>query len=82
MTMVLFILIERDKVTVVLWSLMRCGIKSASEIIKCTIDEFENPAISSLQCGPDYFRSLLPLTEDALKKFELSLKDLEVRYWY
>ncbi|XP_077298661.1 huntingtin-interacting protein 1-like isoform X2 [Arctopsyche grandis] len=68
---------EIENVSIAQWSIIRCSIQSASDIIKCTLDEFDNPAISSLQCGPDYFRSLLPLSEDCLTCFEKSLKLFE-----
>lgn len=70
--------VEIENVSIAQWSIIRCSIQLASDIMKCTLDEFDNPAISSLQCGPDYFRSLLPLSEDCLTCFEMSLKSFEV----
>lgn len=71
--------LEKENISVAQWCLMKCSINSASDIIKCTLNELDNPAISSLQCGPDYLRSLFPLSDNTLKCCEQSLKSFEVR---
>lgn len=73
---------EKENVSIAQWCLMKCNINSASDIIKCTLNELDNPAISSLQCGPDYLRSLFPLSDNILIRSEQSLKSFEVCIYF
>lgn len=73
-----FIIPEISNASLARWSLMKSSLLSSSEIINGTIHELDNPAISSLQCGLEYFRSLLPVTGETLNALEKELITYQV----